>query len=93
MNMCVIKTMSVNKYLYFVIVLIVVVCFKLVTVSGCLYSGLEFLSEEIFPAVCPLLSGTTFKLQDLFQSQSIGNVVLLCTDLIYLISHNNLNLG
>ncbi|XP_031763861.2 peroxidase-like [Galleria mellonella] len=45
--------------------------FLLVFVSGCYNSGLDFLTEDILPALCPLLAETTSIIKDIFKSNTI----------------------
>lgn len=44
-----------------------------VNVSGCCFSGWDFLTEELLPAICPILSSTKIA-KDILKSHVIGKV-------------------
>ncbi|XP_013192872.1 peroxidase [Amyelois transitella] len=58
---------------YTVLVILLLLCCVTVIVSGCFSTGLEFLTEELLPAVCPLLAATTSTIKDLFQAHSVDD--------------------
>ncbi|XP_059053694.1 peroxidase-like [Achroia grisella] len=50
--------------------------FLLVIVSGCYNSGLEFLTEDLLPSLCPLLADTSSIIQDIFKLRTIDKCVV-----------------
>lgn len=50
---------------------LVVISLLLVNASGCCFSGWDFLTEELLPAVCPILSSTKI-VKDVFNKHVIG---------------------
>lgn len=51
-------------------------CLLLANVSGCCFSGWDFL-EDLLPDLCPLLTSTKCVVKDLLKTHTIGKYLLL----------------
>lgn len=65
--------MDMKKFLcdFIGFLVLLLTCLLLANVSGCCFSGWDFL-EDLLPELCPLLTSTKTVVKDLFKTHTIG---------------------